>query len=70
LRCEEDIPAKFLKRRLKNKFEIQLSYLRVWHGKELPMEEIYGKLDKLFVQVGAFEEILISTKNPHDFVKF
>ena len=43
LRSEGDTPAKVLKRKLERKFGIKLPYFRVWHGKELAMEEIYGK---------------------------
>ena len=59
LRSEGDTPPKVLKRKLEKRFGIQIPYLRVWHGKELAMEEIYGKRDDSFIQIGAFKEVLM-----------
>jgi hypothetical protein len=62
------VPAKELKRRVENKFDISLPYNRVWKGKEQAMIEIYGSWNDSLIQIGALREEILR-RNPESVVE-
>nr|CAD1824900.1 unnamed protein product [Ananas comosus var. bracteatus] len=63
LRTEGDLSVKELQKRLRKNYNAEVPYLRCFRGKELAIQEIFGKWEDSYVQLLAFKEELIR-RNP------
>jgi hypothetical protein len=58
LKEDATVGASELQRRLKDEFKVMVPYRRVWHGKNLALDKLYGPWNKSFDNLYRFKAFL------------